>query len=79
MPLVIPQSTTPSNKEEWTNLLVGKSLHDEESTPTAFSKRELPEKHRIIAPGSKVTRDFRADRLNVHVDETGIVSHVTYG
>lgn len=44
-----------------------------------FAKTELPEKHRVIAPGQMVTRDFHEDRLNVHVDEEGTVSHVTYG
>lgn len=45
----------------------------------AFCKRELPEKHRILAPGTITTRDFRVDRLNVHTDDSGIVTHVTYG
>lgn len=33
----------------------------------------------MIKPGMMVTKDFRENRLNVHVDDSGIVSHVTYG
>lgn len=44
-----------------------------------FAKRELPENHRIIKPGQMTTRDFREDRLNVHTDEEGNVSHVNFG
>ncbi|KFH44638.1 hypothetical protein ACRE_045780 [Hapsidospora chrysogenum ATCC 11550] len=80
MPLVTPQSTENQNpKDVWTDKLVGKTLHDDETNETAFCKKELPEKHRVIAPGTKVTRDFFADRLNVHVDDQGIVNSVTYG
>lgn len=45
----------------------------------SFAKRELPELHRVIPPGAMVTKDFRPDRLNVHVKDDGTVSHVTHG
>ncbi|KAK2608499.1 hypothetical protein QQS21_002961 [Conoideocrella luteorostrata] len=81
MPLVVPGVTTnSSNKtEEWQNKLVGKKLHDSEHNETMFCKKELPEHHRIIAPGQMVTRDFHENRLNVHVDESGTVTHVQHG
>lgn len=44
-----------------------------------FCAKDLPEKHRIIKPGSMVTKDFRVDRLNVHLDDEGICTHVTHG
>ncbi|KAI9899404.1 hypothetical protein N3K66_005865 [Trichothecium roseum] len=78
MPLVTPQSDGSKN-EEWQNKLVGKSLSDENSNETCFCAKDLPEKHRIIKPGSIVTKDFRIDRLNVHVDDEGICTHVTHG
>lgn len=34
---------------------------------------------RIIAPGTAVTMDYRADRLNVETDATGIVTRVYCG
>lgn len=43
-----------------------------------FCKKDLPESHRIIHPGSMVTMDFRPDRLNVHVKEDGTVAKVTH-
>lgn len=44
-----------------------------------FCKRDLPEVHRIIKPGSIVTKDFRPERLNIHLNEDGTVSHVRHG
>jgi hypothetical protein len=44
-----------------------------------FSKKELPEKHRIVKPGQMMTRDFRVDRLNVHVNDDNIVTKVNFG
>ncbi|KAG8167624.1 hypothetical protein KVR01_003313 [Diaporthe batatas] len=82
MPLVVPGVTNaPDSKtEEWSNKLVGKKITDDEtSNEVNFARRELPEKHRVIAPGTMVTKDFHADRLNVHVREDGTVSHVTHG
>ena len=48
-------------------------------TYQTFSKKDLPEEHRVIAPGQLVTRDFKENRLNVHLNEDGIVSHVIHG
>ncbi|KAF4122303.1 Peptidase inhibitor I78 family [Geosmithia morbida] len=100
MPLVTPTSTAGTSQlDDWTNKLVGKTIHDEESNETvrlshpitaltlteltwsgqAFCKRNLPQPSRIVKPGMMVTRDFKEDRLNVHVNDDGIVSHVTYG
>ncbi|KAH8889622.1 translation machinery-associated protein 20 [Thozetella sp. PMI_491] len=77
MPLVVPGVTTNAvdRTEEWTNKLVGKSLTDEPSTETTFCKADLPQPTRIIQPGQMTTRDFIADRLNVHLKEDGTVSH----
>ncbi|KAJ2903157.1 peptidase inhibitor i78 family domain-containing protein [Zalerion maritima] len=46
---------------------------------TNFCKRDLPEKHRVIEPGTMVTKDFHEDRLNVFVNEEGMVTHCTHG
>ncbi|EGU85246.1 hypothetical protein FOQG_07766 [Fusarium oxysporum f. sp. raphani 54005] len=82
MPLVVPgiNSTSGDKAEEWQNKLVGKKLSDEEtSTETVFAKRELPQETRIIEPGMMVTKDFKEDRLNVHLKDDGTVSHVVKG
>ena len=34
---------------------------------------------RPIAPGQAVTRDFRKDRLNVHIDGKNLITQVTCG
>lgn len=81
MPLVVPGiMTNPEDKnQEWANKLVGKTFSESESNETMFCKKDLPETHRIIKPGQPVTRDFRPERLNVHLKEDGTVSHVVHG
>jgi hypothetical protein len=44
-----------------------------------FAKRDLPQETRIIEPGMMVTKDFKEDRLNVHLKDDGTVSHVVKG
>ncbi|KAJ2966251.1 hypothetical protein NQ176_g10235 [Zarea fungicola] len=81
MPLVLPnQEPNPTSKtEEWQNKLVGKTVNDTASNETNFCKRELPQQTRIITPGSMVTKDFNENRLNVHVEKDGVVTHVYHG
>jgi hypothetical protein len=42
-------------------------------------ENQLPEPYRIVGPDDLVTQDFRAERLNVHVDREGKVFRVTCG
>ncbi|KAL2066839.1 hypothetical protein VTL71DRAFT_1263 [Oculimacula yallundae] len=80
MPLVVPGITSggsQSKTEEWTNKLVGKKI-GETSDATTFARAELPKETRVLEPGSIVTRDFKPDRLNVHLKEDGSVSHVDH-
>ncbi|KAK4191924.1 hypothetical protein QBC35DRAFT_485091 [Podospora australis] len=82
MPLVVPGVTANNLDEktqEWTNKLVGKTISDDQSNETCFCKKDLPEQHRVIQPGMMVTKDFQPERLNVHVNEDGTVSHVSHG
>lgn len=65
--------------EEWTNKLVGKKLSEDQTNEVSFAKRDLPQETRIIEPGMMVTKDFKPDRLNVHLKEDGTVSHVVHG
>lgn len=37
MPLVTPTSVAGNKTDEWTNKLVGKTIHDDESTTTVSS------------------------------------------
>jgi hypothetical protein len=34
---------------------------------------------RVIAPGDAVTQDFSPDRINIHVDELGIIRRLSCG
>ncbi|KAK4466186.1 hypothetical protein QBC42DRAFT_282556 [Cladorrhinum samala] len=83
MPLVVPGVTAnnmdDSMAQEWMNKLVGKTLSEESTNETCFCKKDLPEQSRVIKPGSMVTKDFNPDRLNIHVNEEGTVTHVQQG
>ncbi|KAI0597791.1 hypothetical protein F4775DRAFT_593026 [Biscogniauxia sp. FL1348] len=82
MPLVVPGITDNKSgdlTQEWTNKLVGKKLSDDSHSETNFCKKDLPQQHRVIRPGMMVTKDFQPDRLNVHVNDDGTVSHVQHG
>lgn len=35
--------------------------------------------HRVIGPDQRVTMDYRADRLNLYVDDKGWIQQVTCG
>ena len=39
----------------------------------------LPAPYRIISPGDAVTKDLRLNRLNIYLDENGVVSAVSCG
>lgn len=43
-------------------------------TPSTF-----PEGTRIIRPGTPVTRDYRAERLNVHINDKGRIERIDCG
>ncbi|KAH7026586.1 uncharacterized protein B0I36DRAFT_330948 [Microdochium trichocladiopsis] len=82
MPLVVPDlasSSSEDRNQEWTTKLVGKTVNDDGHSETNFCKKDLPENCRVLTPGAMATRDFRPDRLNVHVKEDGTVSHVYHG
>jgi hypothetical protein len=80
MPLVVPGITNKSSgsSEDWQSKLMGKTL-GESSDTTTFAKQDLPKEHRVIGPDSMSTMDHNPERLNVHVDEKGVVKDVRYG
>lgn len=39
----------------------------------------LPAGTRVIEPGTKVTRDYRPDRLNIEIDAAGVIVRVACG
>ncbi|KAK4040223.1 hypothetical protein C8A01DRAFT_35737 [Parachaetomium inaequale] len=83
MPLVVPGVTADNmggdKTQEWMTKLAGKTLSEGPSSETTFCKTDLPQETRVIEPGMMVTRDFKPERLNVHVTEDGTVSHVYHG
>ncbi|KAK6531428.1 hypothetical protein TWF281_008233 [Arthrobotrys megalospora] len=80
-----PAMDPPSQhvQQQWTDKLVGKKIVDSPSDhPEHFCKQDLPQgvqAHRVIAPGTMVTKDFRPSRMNVHVDDDGTCTHINFG
>lgn len=83
MPLVIPGITSTGagdgQQNDWMSKLMGKKLTDSAGDHSSFSKKELPSNHRVVEPNGVMTMDYSPDRLNVHVDEEGIVRDVKMG
>ena len=48
-------------------------------TPVSETPFANDAKTRIIAPDVAVTTDFQTDRLNVFVDETGLITRISCG
>lgn len=57
--------------------LVGKAVT--ETLPEDARKRSGARTVRVIRPGMMVTMDFRPDRLNIDVDDKGIVTNFRCG
>lgn len=49
------------------------------SKEDALQSANLPEGTRIIRPGTPTTRDYRQDRLNVHINEKGRIERIVCG
>ncbi|KAK6515542.1 hypothetical protein TWF506_007873 [Arthrobotrys conoides] len=80
-----PAMDPPSEhvQQEWKDKLVGKKIVESPSDhPEHFCTQDLPQgpqAHRVIPPGSMVTKDFRPSRMNVHVDGEGNCTHINFG
>lgn len=48
-------------------------------TPVSQTPFSNDTKTRIIAPDVAVTTDFQTDRLNIFVDETGLIARISCG
>jgi len=84
MPLVVPGINSQPSKTsntDWPTLLLGKKLTESHApSHDSFSKKDLPENHRVIeGDGGMATLDHRPDRLNIHVDADGTVRKVKFG
>ncbi|KAL4893885.1 hypothetical protein BDV59DRAFT_176379 [Aspergillus ambiguus] len=83
MPLFVPGMVKSDNatgtKDEWMFKLAGKKISESANDVNSFPKKDLPESHRILNPGDPMTMDHRPDRLNVHLDKSGIVHDVNFG
>ncbi|OAA65670.1 hypothetical protein SPI_02457 [Niveomyces insectorum RCEF 264] len=83
MPLVVPGVTVDNlgdqETQKWISELVGKTLTDGPSSETAFSKAKLPPNTEVINSLSGVSHEYKKDRLNVVLNEDGIVVDVRSG
>lgn len=61
------------------DLCGGEALSGSVGRPVAEISASLPDGARVIAPGSVVTQDYRPDRANVYVDQSGNVTGILCG
>lgn len=47
--------------------------------PVSAIQAALPERSRVLGPDDIATQDYRIDRLNVYVDDAGIIQRLTCG
>jgi len=58
---------------------LGEPFADAIGQPIATIQADLPERSRVLGPDGLATQDYRIDRLNVFVDEGGIIQRLTCG
>ncbi|MFI5803290.1 I78 family peptidase inhibitor [Streptomyces sp. NPDC051561] len=65
---------------------VGKTLvRNGEKPPTGtpadrlVHERDIPKPYRVITPGSFVTQEYNPDRLNIYLDDAGVITRVNFG
>ncbi|RUS15978.1 hypothetical protein BC937DRAFT_91734 [Endogone sp. FLAS-F59071] len=70
--------------EYWQKRLIGKTyIGEDEETALGENQvvlhSQLPEGHRILAPNTLMTKDFRPLRLNVTMNDGGKITGVHFG
>ncbi|KAF8421966.1 hypothetical protein EV426DRAFT_699453 [Tirmania nivea] len=69
-------------QQAWSEKLVGKRYVEGASAAAddkTFTQASLPKPCRVCKPGGLFTMDYNTERLNVHVDDNNVVTHVTMG
>ena len=68
---------------EWAETLVGKTYIDSAVAPAdsdsqVVTRSQLPRNVRVLRENDPVTDDFCENRLNLSVDDSGIITKVAY-
>ncbi|WP_424831929.1 I78 family peptidase inhibitor [Ruegeria sp.] len=58
---------------------LGEAFAGSVGQPVSTIQAQLPERSRVLGPNSVATQDYRIDRLNVFVDDAGIIQRLTCG
>ncbi|PLB43353.1 hypothetical protein P170DRAFT_481300 [Aspergillus steynii IBT 23096] len=68
--------------DDWQKKLVGKKFVDNEAESVGgdtFTSSSLPSPSRVLRSDDMMTMEYVADRLNVHLDDNSVCSHVSLG
>ncbi len=57
----------------------GDPFADSVGQPVSAIQADLPDRTRVLGPDDLATQDYRIDRLNVYVTESGIIQRLTCG
>ncbi|SDX27443.1 Peptidase inhibitor I78 family protein [Ruegeria halocynthiae] len=76
-----PQNTTTAAEDAPVDLAFckGEPFADAIGQPVSNMRAELPERSRVLGPDDIATQDYRIDRLNVYVNDAGIIQRLTCG
>ena len=84
-PLPVPSKVLPvmgAQKAEDSQLVAGPcaaGTFAELVGQPADAADAIPEPKRILPPGAKMTMEFREERTNIYVDESGTIDRLTCG
>ncbi|MCK0125967.1 I78 family peptidase inhibitor [Gelidibacter sp. F2691] len=57
----------------------GKFMHLKGEDAAALLDLNLPSNHRLVRPGMAYTQDYQLDRLNISIDEKGLIDRIWCG
>jgi hypothetical protein len=71
----------PQMSKEEAEALIGKRVvkkASDEDGDDVVVESTLPNPYRVLKPRSRQTRDYRPERLNLHVNDDGVIEKVSF-
>ncbi|MCK0140900.1 I78 family peptidase inhibitor [Aliiroseovarius sp. F20344] len=75
----VSAETPPTTDVSQESCGAGNYMHLKGKDQVALMGLKLLENHRLIQPGMAYTQDFQPERLNVSIDEMGLVDRIWCG
>ncbi|NOC91985.1 MULTISPECIES: I78 family peptidase inhibitor [Ruegeria] len=77
----VPQDVATTSEDAPVDLAFckGEPFAETVGQPVSTIQADLPERSRVLGPDDIATQDYRIDRLNVYVNDTGVIQRLTCG